>query len=76
MLVVYFLPEIHYLYMDHVAHFFISFIIGGFLRHYEQCFEALIDRTHMFWVLPLLFGLVLYVIPKACLMEVHEMSHV
>jgi fucose 4-O-acetylase-like acetyltransferase len=62
-LVLYALPAYHHVYMDRVAHFFVFFIIGGYLRQDEQGYEAMLDRKHVFWALPALLITALAVLP-------------
>lgn len=42
-------PSVSYLYVGRMAHFFIFFAVGGFLRHIENRYMKTLDSFGLFW---------------------------
>ncbi|OFW88907.1 MAG: hypothetical protein A3B66_06940 [Alphaproteobacteria bacterium RIFCSPHIGHO2_02_FULL_46_13] len=62
-LIIYFLPYVHYLYMDRIAQYFIFFVIGGAIRQNEAKYLNVIDRKYLLWTLIPVFFAILILVP-------------
>lgn len=62
-LIIYFLPYVHYLYLDRIAQYFIFFVIGGAIRQNEGKYLEAIDRKYLLWALIPVFLAILILVP-------------
>ena len=62
-LIVYFLPNLDYMYLDRVAKFFIFFVLGGAVRHHEAIYSEAINQRYFLWLSIPAFLAFLYFVP-------------